>query len=110
MFPSISRRLLVEARAPETTVAVDCKQLGLFTSTHYFRWSAGVLAGEVTIETADDVAYTGEWVPIKVVTFAGLSPRQDMVTIDGAYAALRHRVTGAPSGGSVTTKILGTGQ
>lgn len=131
MLPAISQRLLVAQTAqadpnqPSAAgydglsgvtiqnagcVAVTVEKLGLYTSTHFVNWAAGVLAGEVTIEVADEPSYTGPWTPIPggVVTFVGSAPKQDMVKIDGAYPAFRHRITQGVVGGSVSTKIVGT--
>src|SRR5437016_3236434 len=132
MLPAISQALLVSqnlpadavqpkfaliqdgvngARVPDALVgiaAVNCEKLGLVGSTHHVRWAEGVLEGEVTIEVADEVNYTGAWTPVAVVTFSGLAPKQDYVTVAGTYAAYRHRITQPVQGGSVSTKIVGS--
>lgn len=104
---------------------VNCEKLGLLSSSHYVSWGAGVLVGEVTIETADEVTYTGAWMPVAVVNFAtgvtpsGIAaitafddptqagPRQSAVNIVGAFKTFRHRITGSVQGGTVTTSIAG---
>lgn len=149
MLPAISSKLLVAQTAvadaaqpglapfdgmcgvatPNPGIAaVNVEKLGLLTTSHNVNWAAGVLQGEVTIEIADELSYTGPWVPIAVVNFvAGVTsiapntavknvsgsagqpaPRQDVVIIEGAYGAYRHRITQPVVGGSVTTKIVGT--
>lgn len=87
---------------------VNCEKLGLDTTTHYINWSSGVIQGEVTIEVADEVNYTGAWTLVATVTFAGTAPKIDYVTVEGAHGAYRHRITQPVVGGSVTTKIVGT--
>lgn len=132
MFPVLSQRLLVQqnvqadavqplfalipdgingARVPDALVgiaAINCEKLGLDATTHHVRWNEGVLVGEVTIEVASEVNYTGAWTPVGVVTFSGVAPKEDTVTIKGPYGAYRHRITQQVQGGSVTTKIVGT--
>jgi hypothetical protein len=89
---------------------VNCEKLGLRTSTHHIRWNAGVIQGEVTIESASEVTYTGAWTPLRTVNFQAIAqnaPREDLVIIDGNAAAYRHRITLPVAGGSVTTKMVG---
>lgn len=93
--------------------ACSVEKLGLLSSTHTVSWSAGALDGEVTIEVADEVNYTGAWAPLAVVNFqttsSGISgPKQDYVNVPGGYAAFRHRITKQVTGGTVTTKITGS--
>ncbi len=136
MLPALSQRLLVNqtipadpmqpafalipdgingARVPSGLVgiaAVNCEKLGLIATTHHVNWAPGVLEGEVTVEVADEVNYTGAWTPVAVVNVQTTSPtvqapKQDVVQVDGSYGAYRHRITGYVAGGSVTTKIVG---
>lgn len=97
----------VNPAVPGVAVA-SAEKLGLSTSTHFINWAPGVTSGEVTIEAADEPSYIGPWIVLQVVTFNGLSPKQDSVKIDGTYGAFRHRITQVVVGGSVTTKIVGT--
>jgi hypothetical protein len=87
---------------------VNAEKLGLLTTTHHVRWNEGVQVGEVTVEVADEVTYTGAWKSVAVVTFAGQAPYQDFVTVTGPHAAYRHRITTQVTGGSVSTKIVGS--
>ncbi len=136
MLPALSQRLLVNQTIPADPMqpkfalipdgvsgvavpaglvgiaVVNCEKLGLISTNHHVNWAPGVLEGEVTIEVADEVNYTGAWTPIRVVNYQTTSstvqaPKQDVVTIDGTFAAFRHRITGYVAGGSVTTKIVG---
>lgn len=95
-------------------VAACCtEKLGLLSTTHTVTWDAGVMDGEVTIEVADEVNYTGAWAPVGVVNFQSTSagvagPKQDYINVPGGYAAFRHRITRQVTGGTVTTKIAGS--
>lgn len=132
MLPVLSQRLLVNqtipadavqplfalipdglsgVRVPDALVgiaAVNTEKLGLITTTHHARWTEGVLQGEVTVEVADEVNYTGAWTPVAVLTFNGQAPKEDYVTVAGTFGAYRHRITLPVQGGAVTTKIVGT--
>src|SRR4051794_21326651 len=107
-LPAISSRLLDAASTLATKVAASLNRLGLVETTHHISWSTGVSVGEVTIETADDVDYTGTWAPVAVITFAGTAPKQDYARVQGTYGAIRHRLSVAVTGGTVTTKIEGS--
>lgn len=74
-------------------------------SVIYVKWSAGVGAGAVTIESSDDSAYAGTWAPLTVVTQSGAS-REDIVQITGIHLNLRSRISTLVTGGTVST-ILG---
>jgi hypothetical protein len=130
VFPALSQKLLVNQsvvadpsqpaaaaydglsgpQVPAPGVAqVSCEKLGLWSVTHFISWAAGVTIGEVTIEAADEPSYTGPWQAIAPpVTFNGVAPKQDVVTIQGTFGAIRHRITQPVVGGSVTTKVVGT--
>lgn len=93
--------------------ACSVEKLGLLSSTHTVDWSAGVMDGEVTIEVASTVNYTGAWAPVVVINFQTTSagvpgPKQDYVNVAGGYAAFRHRITKQVTGGLVSTKIAGS--
>lgn len=88
--------------------AVSVEKLGLLSTTHHVKWSAGVLVGEVTIECSGEVNDTDPWSPLYTLTFSGQAPKQDSVVINGTFGALRHRITVPVAGGSVTTKVTGT--
>ncbi len=137
MLPAISQRLLVNqslpadaaqpkfaliqdgtngVKVPDTLVGIAAccvEKLGALTTTHTMSWTAGCLDGEVAIEVADEVNYTGAWAPVALVNFQTSSPgvqgpKQDYATITGGYAAYRHRITKQVTGGTVTTKIAGS--
>lgn len=74
-------------------------------SVIYVKWSAGVGAGAVTIESSDDSAYSGTWAPLATVTQTGAS-REDIVQITGIHLNLRSRISTLVTGGTVST-ILG---
>jgi len=137
MLPAISQRLLVNqtlaadaaqpqfaliqdgingVKVPDSLVGVAAcctEKLGLVTTRHTVNWSAGCLDGEVTVETADEVNYTGAWAPVGVINFQTTSPgvngpKQDYIDTPGGAAAYRHRITKQVTGGTVTTKIAGS--
>lgn len=88
--------------------SISAEKYGTMTTTHYINWAAGVVMGEVTIESSDEPSYTGPWVVEQVVTFSGGAPKLDKVVIEGAFGAIRHRITQPVVGGSVTTKLVAT--
>lgn len=71
----------------------------------YVSWSAGVTAGAVTIETADDKDYQGTWAELGTVT-APPASRQDVLHFSGVLIAVRARISTAVTGGTVTVKCL----
>jgi len=80
----------------------------------YVDFSAGVGAGAVSIETANDPEYTGTWAPlvndlatptVNPVTFAVSS--QKIYTYIGVLAAIRARISTTVTGGTVTVTYKG---
>jgi hypothetical protein len=108
MAKILGKALLVAQSVADTAVAVDLSRLGLIEATHYISWSAGVVSGVVQIETADSSIYTGTWAPIATITFSGAAPKQDYAAVTGSYAAIRHRISTAVVGGTVSTRIDGS--
>lgn len=106
-LPGISRALLVQKQDVGQAVAVDINQLGIDRVSHYIKWDDATTGGEVTIETADDAAYTGTWSPLKVVPWTGAN-RQDAILLDGDFIALRHRISSPIIGGTVSTRVVGS--
>jgi hypothetical protein len=106
---AISQQLLA-AKSALAAVAVtpELAQAGLLETTHYLNWGTGVTSGAVTIETADDPAYTGTWAPVIVVPFAGTAPKQDYIRVQGAYKCFRHRISTVLANGTVTSSIQGS--
>lgn len=137
MLPALSQRLLVNqsiqadavqplfaliqdgtngAKVPDSLVGIAAcctEKLGLLSTRHIISWGPGVMDGEVTIEIADEVNYTGAWAPVGVINFlttsAGVQgPKQDFLDLTGGAPAYRHRITKQVTGGTVTTKIVGS--
>ncbi len=86
---------------------------GVEQLSHTIKWDADCLQGQgqVTIEVADDPAFTGTWAPVfnGVVTCPG--PNQmSLVTQTGPIGKfVRHRVSQAiPGGGTVSSRVQGT--
>lgn len=71
-----------------------------------FDWSAGGSLGVVSIEEAPDKAYAGTWSVITTVTQAGAS-QIDVVHVQGAFRAVRARITTGVTGGTVTVTLEG---
>ena len=73
--------------------------------TLYIKGSAGVGAGAIQLETADDVAYAGTWAaigsPVTVVASTEL-----IVQKTGCFKALRARVSTTVTGGTVTCRLF----
>lgn len=73
--------------------------------TLYLKWSSGVSAGVVTIETADAVGYAGTWGAVIAVTQTGAS-REDTVQMEGPFNAVRARISTTVVGGTVTVTMV----
>ena len=110
MLPALNQKLLVEAFAEDATGTTPFafRNVGVLETTHQIRWNAGVSSGVVDIETAEDETYTGTWAPVATVTFTGTAPKTDYVRVQGAYNALRHRISTIITDGTVTTRIQGS--
>lgn len=70
-------------------------------------WSAGVGAGEVTIEAANSSTYAGTWSTIDVRNFTDAPGANSTVigTYPGPFQFVRARVTSNVTGGTVTVYI-----
>lgn len=70
-------------------------------------WSAGVTAGEVTIEAANSSTYTGTWAAIDVQNFTAAPGANSIMvgTYPGPFQFFRARVTSNVTGGTVTVTI-----
>jgi hypothetical protein len=109
---SISQKLLTEQAVTGDSVATPpaFAHTGCEDSTSIIEWGDGVNAGEVTVETAYRPDYAGLWTPLAVFTFDGSTdpaPKTEYVRHQGAYRAIRHRITLEVEGGTVTTRIRG---
>lgn len=93
------------AQATHTPVGPAFMPRGRETAI-YVSWSAGVTSGVVTIETADNSAYTGTWAPLATVTFAGTAPNEQIVQITGVHLAVRCRISTVVAGGTVSSMIV----
>lgn len=107
--PFIDQPLLTAATLINTaSTAVDLG--GARGVTVYISGSnATVSAGAVTIEEADDTAYTGTWSAIgSAITV--VQNTQTAVHLPDVYKALRTRVsTAVTGGGTVSTRIVAGG-
>lgn len=110
MLGAISQRLLSDAQGVgETgTTPQAFRHCGALTTTHTVEWGDGVAAGVVEIESAASEAYAGTWTPEATITFAGVAPKADSVTLAGMRGAFRHRIVSTVVDGAVTTKITGS--
>jgi len=70
-------------------------------------WSAGVGAGEVTLEAANSATYAGTWAVIDVQNFTSAPSANSIMvgTYPGPFQFFRARVTSAVTGGTVTVTI-----
>lgn len=75
-------------------------------------WSAGVGAGEVTIEAANTATYAGTWAVLDVQNFTAAPAANSTVmgTYPGPFQFVRARVTSNVTGGTTTvyiTRLIG---
>jgi len=103
----LSRQLINQQSAEGQSGAVNLRRLGVLSTSHAISWGTGVSSGAVTIEAAAREDYDGEWSPLKTVAFDGIAPKQDVEILDGAYGAIRHRISTVVTDGTVTTHIVG---
>lgn len=70
-------------------------------------WSAGVGAGEVTLEAANSATYAGTWAAIDVQNFTAAPAANSVMvgTYPGPFQFFRARVTSNVTGGTVTVTI-----
>jgi hypothetical protein len=61
----------------------------------------------VEIEAASAPDYSGTWANLGTITYAAGSPHAVTFVTSGPYKALRHRISTAVAGGTVTTWIDG---
>jgi len=98
-------KVLQNAATTGNGVVVDLKG-EVRETTLYIIGSAGVGAGAIQLETADDVAYAGTWAaigsPVTVVASAQL-----IVQKTGCLRAVRARISTTVTGGTVTCKLYG---
>lgn len=75
----------------------------------YVETSAGVTAGQVTIETAINSDYTGTWATLGTISTTVASDCSVYQVPAGAYGAIRVRISTAITGGTVTARALVVG-
>lgn len=108
----IAQKMLDGAGVDGDAGYADLSRLGTIETTHVIDWGVGVQAGVVQIEGAASADYAGAWFPVTTMAFdnaAGDAPKQDYARVAGDYPVLRHRVDGAVEGGTVSSRIDGSG-
>ena len=106
---AISQKLLDEASAAGATAATPrgFRDLGVVETVHTVEWAPGVGSGVVVVESAaSEDADDDTWAPVATVTFHGAPT--EAVRVQGAYGALRHRISTIVVAGTVTTRIRGS--
>lgn len=70
-------------------------------------WSAGVTAGEVTIEAANSATYAGTWAVVDVQNFTSAPSANSIMigTYPGPFQFVRARITSTVTDGTVTVTI-----
>lgn len=67
-------------------------------------WSAGSNDGEVIVECADSMRFSGTWAELKRIPWTG-ADKLDLYEHNGPCVFIRTRITKAILGGTVTTKL-----
>ena len=102
----IDQTLLTAESALNAADAVDTHRLAAKEWVHTVVWGAGTSAGAVSVEAAESASYAGTWANLCTVTWSAAS-KADVCNVTGAYKAIRHRISTAVVGGTVTTSIKG---
>jgi len=70
-------------------------------------WSAGVTAGEVTIEAANSATYSGTWAVLDVQNFTDAPAANSVMigTYPGPFQFVRARITSTVTDGTVTVTL-----
>lgn len=108
----MSRRLSVQLLDAKS--AADATGIGVVTQADianvsefgfYIEFSAGAAAGTVLIETASMDNYTGTWAVLDTIAWAAAS-KSHYTAIKGVLRALRVRISGAVTGGTVNVFLV----
>lgn len=75
----------------------------------YADWSSGGSGGVLSIEEAPRSDYAGTWAVIGTISQSGASS-MDAYHLDGAYGAIRARLTTDITSGTVTVSLLGVSE
>lgn len=106
--------LLEDEAADETISKVLAIPASIKRHTFYIVGSTGVASGAVTLETADDPDYAGDWAPLvndlatptsNPVTV--VAEDQEIYSIEGSFAFLRARISTAIGSGTVSVSYMG---
>lgn len=107
------QRLLIAQSALGASSTVNLRQGGadaIDAATNNCTFSDNAVQGTVVAEGADDVSYAGQWELIATFTLvAGNTNRFQTAQQTKFYRAIRHRITDAIQGGTVTTRYKSSG-
>ena len=78
-----------------------------FAHQFVVKWSAGVSAGAIQIETADKADYSGTWAAVGAPIATAAASSEQVSNITGTYGALRARVSTTVVGGTVDVSYVG---
>lgn len=70
--------------------------------------SAGVAAGAIQVEAADDPTYSGTWASIGGGPVTVVASSELQVTFEGTYQNIRARISTNVTGGTVTVSHVGS--
>lgn len=71
----------------------------------YVSWDHTSSAGVITVETAPDINYAGTWKSLGTITWAAIDS-VGLLTVTGALAALRARVTTVVTAGTAAIDFV----
>lgn len=108
---AISQPLLQGAQSLNQSNVASVYLSGAEGYDHSITWDAGSLGGEVTVEAADSPTFAGTWAFIGKVSGPAApanAPKMDLISGSTTGKYVRHRVSQALAGGTVSSRIKGT--
>lgn len=102
-----ARRFILQKAASSTGNGTPAKlDGGAREHSIYIQTSAGVSAGAVQLETAEDSAYAGTWAPLGSPVTVPAASSETVVQVTGAFGAIRARISTGISGGTVSVFLV----
>lgn len=107
MSRRVDKVLIAAQTALNTAGYVDISEAAQPTEiAFYVEFDGASAAGQIVIETAKEISYTGTWAILATVNWAAIN-KVHYVAVTGAFRTLRARIASAVTGGTVTVHMVG---